>query len=433
MAVSIKQPTRCVFFAAVMLLSLITAQAAAQERTKIVFATTLATWEEMQAAINQFESENPGIDVDMQMIAGSVGPALNTMAVAGMMPDVFSFTHNLLESLVGNNLVTRLDSFFDRDSSVNRDKYFGLDMGIAGIWGLPLSTQSDFTVYNQSLFANMGLANINELLGPRSKNWTPEQFWNNALRLTLDTNGDGQFEQWGYSGHTTLRLPNEAETKLWPFGASLFDSQGAPTIDTPAMREALRFWSGIVQHGMTSLTRVDHRNKDFVAGKIGMGIEPRTQMASIAQTVSFNWALAPVPYKPDVPRATLGTGHYFGMSASCKNKDAAWKLMTWLTGPKGHEALASRALLPGNRDAFPTFLRWWKSVPADWNLPANLNLIWDTVTYSRGPSMVGSGISEEVLGPLLSTMMTNVVLKQEIGIDQGVTQMQKSLEALRPR
>lgn len=394
----------------------------AAERIKLAFATPLATWAEVEAARDQFQVEFPNIEVELVPISGDLGEGILRFAAAGQLADVFSIYHDILPGLLAHNLLTPLEPFFAGDQTTKTSDYVGLDMGRPGIYALPLTVNTWFTVFNRTLFRSIGLADP-------AANWTTEDFRDMAVKLTRDTSGEGEIDQWGFAGHYALRVVNSAESRLFLFGAALFGKNGRPTVDTEPMVEALTFWSDLVARGMDQIPGLNS-NEHWKAGKVGMGIQDRVWLASMAQTLSFEWGLTPLPFKRAVPRATVGTGHYFAIGRASPNKQAAWEFIKWLTGLKGHRVLAPRGLLPGHRGAFPIFQEFWRTSPPNWNPPRNIQVVTDATAYSRPPSIVGTDYSGTDVQPLVVGLMENAVLRREISPRQGAADMQRRLEAM---
>lgn len=402
----------------------------ASETVRLVFGTPLASWGEMVEARDAYQRANPHIEIELVSIDGDLAEGLLRFAVSGQLPDMFSMHHDILPGLIGHQFLTELTPFFERDPQVSTGDYAALDMGVAGIWGLPLTTNSEYTVYNLTLFEEMGLAPPHDVLDTYASNWTPDEFSRVALQLTRDTNGDGEIDMWGYSGYGNLRDPNGAEAMLWPFGAALFDRDGTPTVGSDEMIEALSFWNELVVRGMDIVGNINQDNPNWVQGRIAMGITNRVHFAATAQAVSFDWALAPVPYKPGVPRSTVGTGHYFSIGHTSEHKEEAWQFLTWLTGPEGHQILAPRALFPGNRRAFPVFQEFWDTAPSDWNAPQNLELVWLTTAYSRPPSITGSSFTRQEVQPLLTDVINRAVIGSQMPVREAATDFQRRLEGI---
>src|SRR5690606_32649878 len=210
----------------------------------------------------------------------------------------FTIYHSVLPGFIANNLIARLDSFFERDASVNVRDYVGLDMGPEGIWALPLTVNAWFTIYNQDLFSQMGVEFPQE-------GWTPDDLMEKIRKLTQDKDGDGLPDQWGYAGYGSMRDLNAAESWFRPFGGNLFDRDGTPIANSTAMKEALNFWRTVVASG-NNLVDTFHVNDQWISGRVGLSIADRVHLATQAQILKFDFALAPLPFKKGVKPDSVG-------------------------------------------------------------------------------------------------------------------------------
>ncbi len=396
---------------------------AGAQSSKVVFATNLAGWPEMVKAVEVFESLHPDIDVELVAIGSNVGEDLLTLYAAGHAPDAYTFLHSILPGFLGNNMVARLDEFFERDPNVSVRDYVGLDMGPEGIWALPLTVNAWFTVYNQTLFSEMGLAY------PRV-GWTPEEFRDTISRLTQDFDGDGTPDQWGYAGYQSMRDLNATESWLRPFGANVFGPDGSPTANSPAMREAFNFWRSVVESG-NNLVPNYNANDDWISGRVGMSLADRVHLVAQSQLLQFDFALTPLPFREGVAPSSVGTGHYFAISSQASDPEAAWRWITWITGPEGHKVLEERGLLPGHIGAFDIYAGYWEARASSANLPKNLNVITETTAYIEPPSVVNSGMNLAEVSPIYQRYLDEAIINGTMPPEQALDEMQRQLQALR--
>lgn len=403
-------------------LALLCALGAGAQTSTVKFATNLAGWPEMVQAVEVFESLHPDIDVELVTIGGNVGEDLLTLYAAGQAPDAYTFIHSILPGFLANNLVAPLEGFFERDPSVSMSDYVGLDMGPEGVWALPLTVNAWFSVYNQTLFSEMGLP------FPR-ENWTPEEMYETISRLTLDFDGDGDLDQWGYVGFGSMRDLNAAESWFRPFGANVFGPDGRPTVNTPQMRDAFNFWRSVVESGNNQVENFQ-ANANWNAGRAGMSVADRVHLAAQAQVLQFDWALVPLPFREGVAPSSVGTGHYFAISSSASDPEAAWRWITWITGPEGHAVLKDRGLLPGHIGAFDIYADYWHVQAAGANPPKNLHVITETTAYIEPPTVVNSGLSLGEAAPIFQRYLDAAILNGEMAPEQALEEMQRQLQAL---
>ena len=101
-----------------------------------------------------------------------------------------------------------------------------------GVYGLPWIAQPVITYYNRALFEAAGLEE------PTS-DWTWDTFMEYARALTLDTNGDGETDQWGFINNSWP----PPYIFVWQAGGELInaDFTEAP-IDSPEFLEGFEFY-----------------------------------------------------------------------------------------------------------------------------------------------------------------------------------------------
>ena len=91
--------------------------------------------------------------------------------------------------------------------------------------GIPYSIDMDFIVYNKKLFDEAGVSYPTD-------DWDVATFLKKAKKLTIDRNGDGRVDQFGFRGRFDRA----------PFGAAILAPDGSRALcDSPAMIKCLQF------------------------------------------------------------------------------------------------------------------------------------------------------------------------------------------------
>ncbi len=133
-----------------------------------------------------------------------------------------------------------------------------------GIYGLPWIAQPVVTYYNQALFDAAGL-------DYPTPDWTWDDFIEMAKALTLDTNGDGTVDQWGFINNGWP----PPFIFVWQAGGELIspDFTSAP-IDSPEFLEGFEFYLSTAFNPELSPSREIISEQGFgemfKAGKIAM-------------------------------------------------------------------------------------------------------------------------------------------------------------------
>nr|WP_129408174.1 sugar ABC transporter substrate-binding protein [Marinitoga lauensis] len=166
-------------------------------------AVTLQYWfwdpnfrDKEQEMINKFEKLHPDIKVKLTALdPGSYWTKLAAMAAAKSMPDVMAMHPNSVEDLADQGALMDLTDFVNRDFS--KDDYFWSVMessfNIKGkYYGVPFAWVGSVIYYNKDLFDKYNVPY------PRP-DWTWNEFLEAAKRLTIDEDGDGKIDIWGYA------------------------------------------------------------------------------------------------------------------------------------------------------------------------------------------------------------------------------------------
>lgn len=133
-----------------------------------------------------------------------------------------------------------------------------------GIYGLPWIAQPVVTFYNRALFEAAGVEEP-------TPDWTWDDFMEKAQALTLDTDGDGNIDQWGFTNNSWP----PPYIFIWQAGGDILnqDFTEAP-IDSPESLSGLEFWLSTAYNPAVSPSRdiISEQGFEdmFRAGKVAM-------------------------------------------------------------------------------------------------------------------------------------------------------------------
>ena len=149
-----------------------------------------------QEMIDKFQEAHPNIKVELTAIASKeYWTKMSAMAAAGKVPDVFALSSGYVEEFASQKAVLDLTSFAERD--LGKDDYFwGVMTASFNIedkyYAVPFAWVGTVLYYNKTLFDEAGLEY------PKW-GWTWDEFLNAAKALTMDNDGDGETDTWGYT------------------------------------------------------------------------------------------------------------------------------------------------------------------------------------------------------------------------------------------
>ena len=300
---------------------------------------TLRVWamgaegEVVQQLIPDFERENPGIRVRVQQMPWSAAhEKLLTSFVGESTPDVAQLGNTWVPEFTAIRALEPLDAYVARSGTVKPDRFF------RGIWdtnvidgvtfGVPWYVDTRVIFYRRDLLARAGYDHV-------PSTWTE---WRSALEAIKRQQGARNY---------AIFLP----TNEWAQPAILGMQAGSPILkdngrfgafsDT-AFRRAFDFYLALYRDGLAPVagtTDVANVYQEFARGFFAMWItgpwnvgEMRKRMPADLQGA---WATAPLPGpRGDSSGVSLAGGSSIVVFRSSQHKDAAWRLVEYLSRPE---------------------------------------------------------------------------------------------------
>src|SRR5512146_1690919 len=152
----------------------------------------LEVWNQIVA---DFQAINPNITVKVEVSDwDSYWTKLKTLLSAGTPPDVFAMDAPLYLDYQSRGVLLNLQPYLDKNAGMldgvypqTLEAYKTPD----GMYGLPRDFQTVVLFYNKDMFDAAGVAYP-------TANWTYDDLRAAAKQLTLDKNGDGKIDQYGF-------------------------------------------------------------------------------------------------------------------------------------------------------------------------------------------------------------------------------------------
>lgn len=298
--------------------------------------TTLRFWamgreaEVVGVLIRQFEAENPGIRVQVQNIPWTAAhEKLLTAYAADGLPDVCQLGNTWIAEFATLQALTPLQPYLDGSAEVQVADYF------PGIWetgvvdgqpvGVPWYVDTRLLFYRKDLLRQAGHEQP-----PRT--WAEWEQVNAALKTLM-----------GDRGYPALMPLNEFEPQL-----SLALQQDEPLLragDTrgnfrsAGFRRTLAFYDNLYAQGWApkiSETQISNVWDEFFRGFTAFYLSGPWNIGEFRQrqppALEGQWGTAPLP-GPDGPGAGIAGGTSLVLLRSSKKKEAAWKLIEFLSRP----------------------------------------------------------------------------------------------------
>jgi multiple sugar transport system substrate-binding protein len=281
------------------------------------------------AVVKAFEEKNPDITVVFESVPyADIFLKYKTLIAAGLAPDVMSMNYDNAYMFASMGALAPLDELITASGYDTSTIYkSALDMfKLNGVqYSMPATFSDVVLFYNKNLFDAAGLEYP-------QRDWTKEEFQAAAKALTLDTNGDGKIDQWGYT------FP------WWPivlemYNAKIWSADGKTcTLNSP---EGIKAMQSIVdaryvsKFAMTADDLAVQGDWDtFFAGKLAMLPTGPWAVGTFNEKITgFTYDIAHMPAGDK--QATHTYANSYAMSATSKNKDAAWRFIEFATGPEG--------------------------------------------------------------------------------------------------
>ncbi|HHW09827.1 MAG TPA: sugar ABC transporter substrate-binding protein [Firmicutes bacterium] len=364
-------------------------------------------------SIERFERDHPGVKVDVIMESANYQEKVLTMVATGVAPDVVtgSSDGNFLEWLL-DGVVIDVAPYVERDAAFFKDwipeyrlrtYYKGRSFGVAHVRaGLyPLW-------FNRRLFDAAGVSYPNG-------EWTWDAFLQAASKMSIDTNGDGQKDQYGwhhawktwvpflYNGGGGIQDPNDP-------GKILLDSQA--TIEALAFLQDMDFKYGAStpNHNFNG----SRANTAFFNGKAAMIIRSVSLYGGAPEHMKDGQTLglALAPKAPNGKSHTMITIGAFGITKASKNKELAWELIKYMVDEESqrYHKVNTGCLTTNhkiNQEYFPSGLPVWNHDKAVLQM---VQLPMFTVDYMMPTSAI----------TIMETMVNAVVNKNEMSPRMGI-------------
>ncbi len=315
------------------------------------------------SVIADFQEKYPNVTIELEVTPyAAYRDKLLVAAKGGNPPDISVVDHIWNPEFAAAGLIIPLDDYL-RASSIKKDVFFkgAWDTAVYKnkVWGIPMDVGAwEDLYYNVDLFAKAGVS--------VPKTW--DEWLKVGRKLTVDTNKDGEIDQWGL-----YLLGAKSEATIVFIDSLIFSNGGKITsddgtrglLDSPQVIEAMEFYKKLVEIAPPGVPNADQEQSSqyFTTGKVAMEtIGEWEQETIINRAPDLNWKIAsiPVPKRGDTFHATFG-GWNFVIYKDSKHKDIAWKFIEFASTEERNFKMAS--LTPGRLDAAQKYLSEFKRQP----------------------------------------------------------------------
>lgn len=300
-----------------------------QDRQVVRFWAMGQEGEKVAQMLPRFEQRHPGIRVELQQLPWTAAHEKLLTAFAGdALPDVVPMGNTWIAEFAQLDALEPLDARIAATPGfAPADFYPGAwDSGVIDgrTWAVPWYVETRLPFYRRDLLARAGVPEP-----PRD--WAS---WTAAMRRVRDSGG---------SEYGILLPTNEFEPLL-----NLAVQQGQPLLReggrfgdfrSPAFRRTLVFYKSLFDESLAPRvdnTRISNVWNEFGRGMFSYYISGPWNIAEFRKRLppelADAWGTMPLP-GPTGPGASIIGGTSFVVFRSSQNKDAAWKLVAWLSEP----------------------------------------------------------------------------------------------------
>ena len=301
-------------------------------------AATIPSLEEL---IDRFEEEHPGIRINAQYVPTGDGLVQKLVAAvrSGTAPDIAWIHTDFLDKLVLADAIYPMEVFFGRPDGLSDEELSDFFPGLLQnaswrdtLYALPMEATSLGLIYNKDLFRQAGL-------DPDRPPRTWEELAEFARHLTVDSDGDGRVEQFGFqvpvypaSGSLSVWMVLQWSPFLWQAGGHLISTDQTRVLynEQPGI-EALSFWKRIYDDLEIRNVAISH-DVGFASQRFAMILDGPWDLPKFRR-LPFEWAVAPLPAGP-AGAATYLAGEHLAIFRQTEHPDEAWTFLKWVVQPE---------------------------------------------------------------------------------------------------
>ncbi len=288
-----------------------------------------ATMQQMAADFNA--TNGKGITVVAQEYpwdGGAYSETLFRAVMGGGGPDTSSFKLTSTPLFSANSLLANLDSYLagwkDKDL-INASLYNTMKeaSGTKSVYVMPWNTQVLYVYYRPSLMKKAGIG------VPK----TYAEFLEAAKKLTMDSNGDGKTDVYGFGMRGAKGGQEPWGSFIWARGGNF------EKMDSPQAIQGMQDYVDLFKNGYAPPTAPMDGFQEIIAnfksGKTAMTVHHIGSSAGMIET--FGDDLDAFPFPGGVGKWTSMGDTENVMLKSAKNKDAAFEWLAYLATGKGQE------------------------------------------------------------------------------------------------
>jgi multiple sugar transport system substrate-binding protein len=264
---------------------------------------------------------------------------LSTSFAGGSPPDRFLLNYRFYGQFAARGVLEPIEDRLNDSDAFEEDDFYPQAMDAFRFDGklicLPQNISSLVVYYNRDLFER---AKVPE---PKA-GWSWDDMVEKAIKLTRDTNGDGDIDQHGLGVEPSII---RVAPFVWSNGGELVDDEDAPTtftLETPEAIGAMQKFFDLRRELLVIPSEQEVEAEDdetrFQNGREAMVLSSRRATPAFRTVTTFDWDVAPLPRHEE--QAGILHSDAYCMTKASGNKDAAWAFMEFALGEEGQRITA---------------------------------------------------------------------------------------------
>ena len=285
--------------------------------------------------IADFEAQNPNVTINNTIISTTeYWTKIKIQSQQNKLPDVFCMSSGYLEEWASLDLLYNLDSLIEGDESI-KNFYPTLLDGGKEISGGQHYFAIPFALVTTPLFFNKDYFDAANLEYPNS-DWTWDDFTKAAKKLTVDKDGDGKTDQYGFWFYGRYA---HIEPWIYANDGNLINRETMLFEPDANAINALKM--------LVNMVVIDHsapmpqemsalRQQDvFPNGIAAMWVDGSWNIDNNRLTApdTMNWGISMVPGGPDTQTPKVyGWNDFYAIAKNTKNPEMSWKFAKYVAG-----------------------------------------------------------------------------------------------------
>lgn len=284
-------------------------------------------YEILDQTIEKFKAKYPNVKVSYEkgILSDNYSEWLSEQILKGTEPDVYLVLDEDFNTLASLGALKNLDTLVKGDKEFKESDFYS-SVYRAGQYGksqyaLPMECNPTLMFVNKSLLQKEGVE-------VPDNNWTWDEFYDICQKIVKDSDGDGQFDQFGCYDYTWLQA-------VYSNGITPFDKNGTTSnfLDEK-FSQSLEF----VKRLVATNKNYQVTSNDFDLGKVAFRpftfSDYRTYMPypwRIKKYSGFEWTCIRMPAGPSGDNRSEMSALMAGISSRTGKKQAAWDFIKMLT------------------------------------------------------------------------------------------------------